>query len=525
MAFIRSKYIPLLILTIICIIGFLLRSRMFLFGDLYFLPDQGRDLLLVQEIVEKRDLTLIGGHSGFGGLFHGPLWLYEIVPFYILSGGDPFYSLVPLYLIISIGIIVSTFFVLKKLYGTNVGLVGALLAAFSNEFIITISFTSNAQMMPLLFIFYFYFLVMYLRGHNKYLLFAALTIGLGLHFEAAFAVFLVPLTAITLLVWRRWPSIKLLAAAAGVFLLSISNFILFDLRNNFLLSNSLMKLLSGNVSTAEHTKKYTDIGFRVVDRGYWLLRSFTTTLYNYNSGILQILLFLILTVGLVVLVRKYKLKKSSREEKEIGYFILFIFFVFGFYILYPSELHAHYVQSLTLLALFIVSWCVVKLSSFKAGIVLVGLFLLANTYGGLSYIGRMYFGNQKYETDSNGSLKNLTAVADWIYTDGKGKEFGYFVYDPPIVTYSMDYVMWWRGKSKYNYVAKSEKRNPTYLILNEAPAGDLQAHEFWIRNVIRTSGERVGEKTFVSKTKVLKVVPKEGEAAVDPNYFVNLTFR
>src|SRR5260221_2088975 len=117
-----SNKITYLLLFILLVIAFFLRSPMFLHGDFYLLPDQGRDLELVKSIVADHKMTLIGGHAGFGGLFHGPLWLYMMAPFFVLSGGNPYWTLIPLYLTISLGLIVGGYFIVSNLYGKIAGI-------------------------------------------------------------------------------------------------------------------------------------------------------------------------------------------------------------------------------------------------------------------------------------------------------------------------------------------------------------------------------------------------------------------
>src|SRR5579871_3326627 len=80
----KRLLVPVL-LCVLLVFGFLLRSKMILNGDFYYLLDQSRDMLLTQSIVIGHKLTLIGARTGLGGLFHGALWIYMIVPFFILA--------------------------------------------------------------------------------------------------------------------------------------------------------------------------------------------------------------------------------------------------------------------------------------------------------------------------------------------------------------------------------------------------------------------------------------------------------
>src|ERR1035437_2616278 len=107
-----------LFLLLILLLSFLLGSRMILAGDFYYLFDQARDYLLVKNIVDTHSLALIGTHSGLGGFFHGPLWLYMLAPIYILGHGNPF-SFTYFYIGLQLATVLVGYLVGSKLYGNK----------------------------------------------------------------------------------------------------------------------------------------------------------------------------------------------------------------------------------------------------------------------------------------------------------------------------------------------------------------------------------------------------------------------
>src|SRR5947209_19258637 len=111
----KRLLVPILF-TLLLLFAFLLRSKMLLNGDFYYLLDQSRDMLLAQNIVIGHKLTLIGARTGLGGLFHGALWIYMIVPFFIIAKGNPFLTLMPLFEIVNIVIIMFVCFVGNQIY-------------------------------------------------------------------------------------------------------------------------------------------------------------------------------------------------------------------------------------------------------------------------------------------------------------------------------------------------------------------------------------------------------------------------
>ncbi len=84
------KKLKWVLLFLILFLAFLLGARIILSGDFFYLYDQARDYLLVKNVVVNHSLILIGNRSGLGGFFHGPIWIYLLVPVYILAKGSPF---------------------------------------------------------------------------------------------------------------------------------------------------------------------------------------------------------------------------------------------------------------------------------------------------------------------------------------------------------------------------------------------------------------------------------------------------
>jgi len=87
----KKLLVPALFIVLL-LFGFLLRSKMLLNGDFYYLLDQSRDMLLAQALFIDHKLTLIGARTGLGGLFHGALWIYMITRFSCWQKETIFYA-------------------------------------------------------------------------------------------------------------------------------------------------------------------------------------------------------------------------------------------------------------------------------------------------------------------------------------------------------------------------------------------------------------------------------------------------
>src|ERR1035437_6608778 len=157
------KKISLFFLPLILLISFLLGSRMILSGDFLYLFDLARDYLLTKSIVDTHSLALIGTHSVIGGFFHGPLWLYMLVPVYILGNGNPF-AFTYFYIGLLLFTVLVAYLVGSKLYGEKGGILVSLLIALSPVTWGPVPNTIGVNAEPLVFLGLFYFLIKFIRG-------------------------------------------------------------------------------------------------------------------------------------------------------------------------------------------------------------------------------------------------------------------------------------------------------------------------------------------------------------------------
>lgn len=51
--------------------------------------DQARDSVVIESIIQDKNIVLIGPQTDYPGLNHGPISYYFLAPFYFISGGDP----------------------------------------------------------------------------------------------------------------------------------------------------------------------------------------------------------------------------------------------------------------------------------------------------------------------------------------------------------------------------------------------------------------------------------------------------
>lgn len=119
------------VLVIIFFLAVLIRSIWFT-DSVYFGFDEARDAYISQSIYKNFDIKLIGPPANAPNLFHGPFYWYLIGPIHLLSGGDPYLLSIVFRFLNALGVFLV--FIIARLYfGNGVGVISALLYAFSFE--------------------------------------------------------------------------------------------------------------------------------------------------------------------------------------------------------------------------------------------------------------------------------------------------------------------------------------------------------------------------------------------------------
>lgn len=504
----NKKY---LLLFLILALAFLLGAPMILHGDFYFLSDQARDMLLTRDIVLNHEITLIGTHSGIGGFFHGPIWLYSLAPFFIIGGGSPF-AFTYYFILIQLLTILAGFFITKNLYGYKIGISSAFILALDPVLWKSVPNTYGINLIPLIFIFIIFSLIKFLKGDRKYFIIASFFAGISLHFETALSLVLIPALFVVFFAFssKKRLNVKLGIMSVGSYLIAILSFILFDLRHNFLMFNSLIV----TVASKEHGQGYLYFGQRIKDHLQSLISIYSGFLFDANK--LLIIVTMLIGVGGLYLMRKNK--KNISEAVLLFTFPILCFVFFSFY---PYRIYSEYVLGLTIPIVLFFALCVKNIKHTIWGKLFIFLFMLINFCLVFNHLSMF---NKYQQNLTAGSFRNQENVVNWIISDSKENKFGYFVYTPETFTYGMDYLMWYKTKN-LGGTAESKKLSTSYLIMYPPLEGDSSAHLFWKENIIKTKTKSINTKIFPGNIIVEKVDLSKDTEEVDQNYFQNLIFR
>jgi len=238
-----------------------------------FTYDQGRDMYALQKIV-RGDITLIGPTTGLPGVFLGPYMYYLLIPGFVLSNGSPFGVV-----IWQMTLIVLTFpffyWLLKPLTGrwwAGLAIFWLALAPGAIEQARAI-WNPSLVVMTLLPSLY----CLFASRQKKWLLpLSFFFFGLSLQTELAYTFFLGPLYGLWLLTylelpksilqrlpaWLRplkaiydWRVVMLAMVAFGLTLIPQA---LFELKNNFLITNSVIREMGDASKQVSYQKVWAE---------------------------------------------------------------------------------------------------------------------------------------------------------------------------------------------------------------------------------------------------------------------------
>lgn len=287
----------------------------FRYGDfLFFTWDQGRDAFKLASIVNG-DLTLIGPTSGLQGFFLGPLWYYIGIPGFILGQGNPYiisfwYSLLTFSAIPALALIIKQIFPNKNLYWLSLFLI-----FFSPGFIKATTMIWNPLLSVPLLAWAIYALIQ--PDHHSLWVFIGFSLlGLLLQSEFAYGVFLAVGLFLTLKFYQPQAKIKdFFFAGLGISWTLLPQFI-FDLRNNWLISRSLLL----DLSNPEVKVSYL---YLMNHRPNQILGILAEQIFGSSVYSLKILMGILTLLSLYFFVKLLKKNKISNAWRLI-YLIFFL---------------------------------------------------------------------------------------------------------------------------------------------------------------------------------------------------------
>jgi len=429
-----------------------------LHGDIFFHTDIARDFLLLDDLA-KRKLVLIGPRSsGPGGFYHGPLWMYLNYPAFLLGNGNPI-VVGWFWVLLFVAFLASSYYVAKRMFNGKVALIFVtLLSLFPG-----IPYIQHGEMngfynpfgamflMPL----FFYFITLYVKQKKAVFLTMALLInGLMFQFQVAFGGPLLLLTssiALYLIVReKKW----LHLTSFFILLIPFSTYIAFDLRHNFSHMNAILNI--NNKPDAV----YIPIIERLKQR-WGMLNTTGLHFFREPNETFNLPFAYVVAFGI------YFALKSKKTSNKIPYIVGLIIYI-GYFLL--SCIHNGWLMYYYWMPIYPLVFLVFSsLESLLNKIIFYSLLfvcLLSNIFMSFYHMGE----SNSFIGKNDSSWKFQSSLAQTVFNDAKGKEFGFFIYTPDIFAYSTKYpFVYHERKNPQTKMYIYERKPLTYLIIAPPP--------------------------------------------------------
>ncbi len=508
----KLKYLLILLI----LFNILLASRWILNGNLFFHTDIARDFLLMEDIIDRGHLTLIGPRSGaIPGLFHGPLWLYLNLPAFIIGGGNPVF-VAWFWVVLYILSIFTIYFVGKKMFGEKEGMLGALL--LSSVTILQIRSLFNPYGAMLLSPLFFYFFINYLSSQKlKTLTLSLLILGLIIQFQMAFGVPILILTIFYLSFFLLRKRKVFHLVSLFILLIPLSSFLLFDLRNHFIQFNSVKNFLWGSESFGKLNLSFFQLvtirmkesvidGLGIITQNNFYITNFVLILF------------------ILGIYKSYR-KKNLVGSPSIYTFGILSYSGFWFFTIFfkGPVWNYYYLPFIPILILVFVS-----LRKKVNPIIFYAIFILVY-FVNLSVVLKdslSYIKDPLKQDVSTWKFNKL--VAEKIFA-GEESEFGYFIFTPDLYGYSPRYALdFYQKKNKKVY--PYQKRKVTYLVIAPPPIYGRDPSSIWYQkntnsklwkiNDIKITKNPIFKVSFENGFIVEKYDLSEKETQVAPNPYL-----
>ncbi len=422
-----SKNITTVIILIL-LVGILYRLLLTSNGNFLFNMDNARDMVDVREMVVLGKIRLTGPTSAIEGFYNGPAWYYLLAVPFILSGGDPYASILMEIILWTIG----GFFLMKLVSRWGVWLiipVGSIWIA-SDYITLATRYAFNPNPVVLLTPLFIYLIFKYLEsGKTAFGVFTFLLAGLFFNFEMNAGIFL-PIVIISSLILSGKSKLfktKGFWIGVTVFLITLLPQIIFDLKHNFIMSKSVVNfLLSGDHQALNLFTK---------------LQQISSSFYQVFFPMLlhkQVLIWIF--VGLFILFRK-----ELKKDKLSIICLTLILVPFLGYLFLPVNVSPWHLGPEAVAFIILVGF---SLRNKITGLLLGPLIIFFSIQNVLF----VFTGEIGKPSGDASILKNEIAAIDYVYQYAKGENFKVYTYLPSVYDYPYQYLFWWYGNKKYGYI-------------------------------------------------------------------------
>jgi len=462
-----KKYINFENLLVFLILLASLAVRIYRIDQLLgFYYDQGRDALVIWDLIHKGKFFLIGPTTGIEGIFRGPWYYWLITPFYFLGKGNPVYPSVFLSLTTVVSIYIL-YYLAKEISGKTAGIVAIIIASFSMSLVYASRWLSNPTPMFLISMLFVLNLYRMLKKKKWAFPFATFLIGMAMQFGSAAEVFYIPFFII-FCIWQRkkLPNLKIIIVGFIMFGVSFLPQVIFDIRHGSVLSKNIVNFIfvekSFKFSFWQIAKERFPLYYDVFTSKIWASRKL------FEISILFTSLFLLIT----------KWKKYWKQDIFKATIILLLSPIFGMLFFQGNygNVYDYYFTGYYLIFVLLFSVAITSWTNNIFGKIIIAIFLF-------SFLNVNIFSVRNYiisgiDGPTTIALGNQLQAIDWVYKNANGERFNVDVYVPPVIPYAYNYLFNWYGEKTYGYIPDEERISLLYT-LSEVDSPHPERLEAW----------------------------------------------
>jgi 4-amino-4-deoxy-L-arabinose transferase-like glycosyltransferase len=323
------------LIILILVIGAFLRLYK-IDGYMTFLGDEGRDAIIVRNLLVKADPILIGPGTSVGGMYLGPLYYYFMAPFLLLANFSPVGPAIGVALL-GVATIYLVYLAGFEWFSKTAGLISSSLFAISPT-VITLSHSSwNPNIMP-----FFALLSVYAiwkaytsrvasREVGWWLIICAISFAFVLQ-SHYLGLLLAPVLFIYWFLSKPKTYIQYTIYSILIFLFLMSPLLAFDIRHDWMNSRALYKFLTVRDETVSITP------WTAIPKIYPIFEQVSGSMLTVKNELIGKLISILLLVSSMFALTK----KSYKNRKSI--ILILVWLVFGLigFGLYKQNVYDHY---------------------------------------------------------------------------------------------------------------------------------------------------------------------------------------
>ncbi len=408
-----------------------------------FYFDQGRDALVISDLLQHGKWFLIGPTTGIAGIFRGPFYYYLITPFYWIGRGNPVFPAIFLALT-SVLALLLLYYLAKEVAGRGAGLIAVCIATFSYYLVYASRWLSNPTPMLLLSLLLFWMMVLIQKGKSWAWIVLSFIAGSSLfHFGSSGEFFYLPAILVFAL-WQwgvfslnfKFPKLVIIFGSILAFISTAAPLVIFDLRHDRILSHNILQFFvkDGSFKASFWAVAQARIQFFV--------EGFYNKVFLSRDALSTSLMWAAIIAGVLSI----KIFWTNVHIRALILLLISPIIGLMFFQGNQGNIYDYYLTGYYLPFILFLSICVYQFLRVRlVGILFVILFLLISykeniepswslTHNPIDGPTTIAFGNERQ-------------AVSWVYENANGSEFNVDEYVPPVIPYTYDYLFSWYGRT------------------------------------------------------------------------------